>query len=31
VQVGTAVFYDPALPGAIVDALEKGGVPSPLP
>ncbi|MDD3643840.1 MAG: dihydroorotate dehydrogenase [Candidatus Krumholzibacteria bacterium] len=31
VQVGTALFYDPALPAAIVDALEKDGVPPPLP
>jgi len=31
VQVGTAVFYDPALPEAIVDALERDGLPGSLP
>jgi len=31
VQVGTAIFYDPALPGHIVDALERDGVPEPCP
>lgn len=31
VQIGTAVFYNPALPAAIVEALEEGGVPAPLP
>jgi dihydroorotate dehydrogenase (NAD+) catalytic subunit len=30
VQVGTAVFYDPALPGRIVDELEKTGMPEPI-
>ena len=30
VQVGTAVFYDPGLPAAIVDRLERDGVPAPL-
>ncbi len=27
VQIGTAIFYDPALPGRIIDALERDGVP----
>lgn len=27
VQVGTAIFYDPALPERIIDALERDGVP----
>lgn len=30
VQVGTAVFYDPALPERIVEELEKTGIPGPL-
>ena len=29
VQVGTAIFYDPALPARIVEALERDGVPAP--
>lgn len=29
VQVGTAIFYDPALPGRIVEALERDGLPEP--
>jgi dihydroorotate dehydrogenase (NAD+) catalytic subunit len=30
IQVGTAIFYDPALPGRIVDELEKNGLPEPI-
>lgn len=30
IQVGTAVFYDPALPEKIVDALEESGIPEAL-
>ncbi len=30
IQVGTAVFYDPALPEKIVEALEETGIPGPL-
>jgi dihydroorotate dehydrogenase (NAD+) catalytic subunit len=30
IQVGTAVFYDPALPEKIVKALEETGIPGPL-
>ncbi len=30
IQVGTAVFYDPGLPGRIVVELERGGVPAPI-
>lgn len=30
VQIGTAVFYDPSLPAAIVDWLEEHGLPAPI-
>jgi dihydroorotate dehydrogenase (NAD+) catalytic subunit len=30
IQVGTAIFYDPALPEKIVEALEEKGIPEPL-
>ena len=30
IQVGTALFYDPALPGRIVGELEKNGIPEPI-
>jgi dihydroorotate dehydrogenase len=30
IQVGTAIFYDPALPERIVDALEENGIPEAL-
>ncbi len=30
IQVGTAVFYDPALPERIVETLEETGIPGPL-
>lgn len=30
VQIGTAVFFDPSLPAALIDALERDGVPAPI-
>jgi dihydroorotate dehydrogenase (NAD+) catalytic subunit len=30
IQVGTAIFYDPALPEQIVEALAKTGIPGPI-